>query len=164
MKEIMSSCPVLSLPDFSNPFVVECDASCVGIGAILMQDRHPIAFERRKLQPHERMYSIYDKECWPSWIPWSNSDSTWWEVNSLWRLITTVLDTSLPKRNSMIGNKNRWLRFSPMILKLSIKREKWMLLLMHSPVIPHSLCCKCLMNGIFSWLLNILKISLLVKF
>ena len=62
MKDIMSNCLVLSLPDFSKPFVLECDASGVGIGAFLMQDRNPIAFESRKLQPHERLYSIYDKE------------------------------------------------------------------------------------------------------
>ena len=33
-----------------------------GIGAILMQGGHPIAFESRKLLPHKRFYSIYDKE------------------------------------------------------------------------------------------------------
>ena len=33
-----------------------------GIGAVLMQGGHPIAFESRKLLPHERLYFIYDKE------------------------------------------------------------------------------------------------------
>ena len=61
MKEIMSSCLVLTLPDFSKPFVLECDASGVGIGAFLMQDMHLITFESRKLKPHERFLSIYDK-------------------------------------------------------------------------------------------------------
>ena len=60
--EVMSSCPILALPYFSKPFVVECDASGGGIGVVLKQGQHPIAFESRKLQPHEKIYSIYDKE------------------------------------------------------------------------------------------------------
>ena len=62
MKEVMSSCPILALPDFSKPFVVECDASGEGVGVVLKQGQHPIAIESRKLQPHENIYSIYDKE------------------------------------------------------------------------------------------------------
>jgi hypothetical protein len=62
MKEVMSTCPVLALPDFSQPFVLECDASGEGIGAVLMQGGHPIVFESRKLSESERLYSIYDKE------------------------------------------------------------------------------------------------------
>ena len=58
----MSSCPVLALPDFTQPFVLECDASGEGIGVVLMQGGHPIAFESWKLLLHERLYSIYDKE------------------------------------------------------------------------------------------------------
>ena len=58
----MSSCPILALPDFSNPFVVECDASGGGIGVVLKQGQHPIAFESRNSQPHEKIYSIYDEE------------------------------------------------------------------------------------------------------
>ena len=62
MKVIMSSCPVLALPDFSEPFVVECDASGEGLGAVLMQNHHPIVFESKKLKNYEHHYSIYDKE------------------------------------------------------------------------------------------------------
>jgi hypothetical protein len=62
MKKVMSTCPVLSLPDFSQPFILECDASGEGVGAVLMQNRHPIAYESRKLRGPELLYTIYDKE------------------------------------------------------------------------------------------------------
>ena len=62
LKEVMSTCLVLSLPNFSQPFVLECDASDLGIGAVLMQNRHPIAYESKKLQNNERLYSTYDME------------------------------------------------------------------------------------------------------
>ena len=58
----MSSCPVLALSDFTQSFVLECDASGEGIGAVLMQNHYPIAFESRKVKEYERLYSIYDKE------------------------------------------------------------------------------------------------------
>ena len=41
---------------------MECDASGEGINVVLMQWGHPIACESQKLLPHERLYSIYDKE------------------------------------------------------------------------------------------------------
>ena len=62
MKEVISNCPILALPDFSKPFVLECDTSGEGIRAVLKQGQHPIYFESKDLKPHERLYSIYDKE------------------------------------------------------------------------------------------------------
>ena len=62
LKEAMITCPVLVLPDFTRPFILECDASGERILMVLMQDRHPIAYESRKLTQTERPYSIYEKE------------------------------------------------------------------------------------------------------
>jgi hypothetical protein len=62
MKEVTSTCIALALPDFTQPFVLECDASRKGIGAVLMQGGHPIVFESRKIREPEILYSIYDKE------------------------------------------------------------------------------------------------------
>ena len=61
MKEVISNCLILALPNFSKPFVLECDALGEGIGAVLKQVKNPIYFESRNINPHEKPYSIYDK-------------------------------------------------------------------------------------------------------
>jgi hypothetical protein len=42
--------------------VLECDASREGIGAVFMQNKYSITFQRRKIRDPKRLYSIYDKE------------------------------------------------------------------------------------------------------
>lgn len=58
----MSSLPVLALPDFSQPFVVETDASGYGLGAVLMQNQRPIAYFSQQLSHLHRLRSIYERE------------------------------------------------------------------------------------------------------
>ncbi|KAI9194169.1 hypothetical protein LWI28_003688 [Acer negundo] len=62
MKTALTSPPVLQLPDFSIPFIVECDASGVGLGAILTQHSRPIAFYREALKGSALALSAYEKE------------------------------------------------------------------------------------------------------
>ncbi|KAK7109065.1 hypothetical protein V1264_013177 [Littorina saxatilis] len=68
VKEILSSEPLVRLPDFSRPFTVRSDASSTGIGAALMQPDdddvlHPVLYASRKLLERETRYSTVEREC-----------------------------------------------------------------------------------------------------
>jgi hypothetical protein len=61
-KMAMCTTLVLALPDFTNTFVLECDALGKGIGAIFMKEGWPLTFTNKQLFERNLGKSIYEKE------------------------------------------------------------------------------------------------------
>jgi hypothetical protein len=62
LKKRLTMAPVLTMPDMKNPFSIYCDASGQGLGCVLMQDGHVVAYASRQLRKHEEKYPTHDLE------------------------------------------------------------------------------------------------------
>ncbi|GJV17351.1 putative reverse transcriptase domain-containing protein [Tanacetum coccineum] len=62
LKQKLCEAPILALLEGNDDFVVYCDASLQGLGAVLMQREKVIAYASRQLKPHEENYTTHDLE------------------------------------------------------------------------------------------------------
>jgi hypothetical protein len=62
VKYSLANAPVLKVPNPTQPFEIWTDASIHGIGAVLMQEGHPVAYESRKLSSAEYNYTTTEQE------------------------------------------------------------------------------------------------------
>nr|GEV44567.1 reverse transcriptase domain-containing protein [Tanacetum cinerariifolium] len=62
IKQNLCSAPILALPDRSKDFIIYCDVSIKGLGAVLMQREKVIAYASRQLEIHEKNYTTHDLE------------------------------------------------------------------------------------------------------
>jgi hypothetical protein len=73
LKDKLTHAPLLQLPDFNKTFELKCDASGIGFGGVLLQERKPVAYFSEKLSAPVLNYSTYENElcalvrCLESW-------------------------------------------------------------------------------------------------
>jgi hypothetical protein len=58
----LTTAPVLVMPDMEKSFSIYCDALGQGLGCVLMQDGHVVAYASRQLMKHEVNYPTHDLE------------------------------------------------------------------------------------------------------
>jgi hypothetical protein len=67
LKDMLTSAPILRMPDFDKPFLLQTDASDSGVGAALLQEHDdgcfPVAYASKKLLKREQNYSVMEREC-----------------------------------------------------------------------------------------------------
>jgi ribonuclease HI len=62
LKKRLTMTPVLTMPNIEKPFLIYCNASGKGLGCVLMQDDHVVAYASRRLRKHEEKYPTHDME------------------------------------------------------------------------------------------------------
>jgi hypothetical protein len=62
LKNGLTMAPVLTMPDIEKPFLIYCDTSGQGLGCVLMQDGHVVAYASRQLRKHKEKYLTHDME------------------------------------------------------------------------------------------------------
>jgi hypothetical protein len=62
LKKRLTTTPVLTMPDMEKPFLIYYDTSGQGLGCVLMQDGHVVAYASRQLRKHEEKYPTHNLE------------------------------------------------------------------------------------------------------
>jgi hypothetical protein len=62
LKKRLTTAPILVMPDMEKSFSIYCDASGQGLGCVLMQDGHVVAYASQQLRKHEAHYLTHDLE------------------------------------------------------------------------------------------------------
>nr|GEX16048.1 uncharacterized mitochondrial protein AtMg00810-like [Tanacetum cinerariifolium] len=136
----LCNAPVLALPDGPKDFVVYCDASCLGLGCVLMQRGKVIAYDSRQLKIHEKNYTTHDLEL--DAVMKRRSDEALYYMDQLWVPLmgdkrTLIMDESYKSRYSVHPGADKMyydLRDmywpSGLLQQLEIPKWKWEIIAM----------------------------------
>lgn len=130
LKKRFTSAPILTQPDSSRQFVVEVDASDVGVGAVLSQlspednKLHPCAFLSHRLSPTERNYDVGNRELlavklaleeWRHWLEGADQPIVVWTDHKNLEYIRTAkrLNTRQARWDLIFGRFNFALTYRP---------------------------------------------------
>uniref|UniRef100_K7G546 ribonuclease H n=1 Tax=Pelodiscus sinensis TaxID=13735 RepID=K7G546_PELSI len=90
LKNALCGNPVLIAPDFKKEFILQTDASEVGLGAVLSQmvgeEEHPILYLSRKLLPREQNYAVVERECLA--VKWAMESLRYYLLGRKFTLVT----------------------------------------------------------------------------
>lgn len=122
LKNALMSDPVLRSPDYSKEFIIQCDASNRGMGAVLCQkddqeNEHPIVFVSRKLTCREEAYSASEKEC--ACLVWAVQKLSCYVSGS--KFIVETDHCPLTWLKNMSGKNGRLLRWSLALQQFSFE-------------------------------------------
>ena len=99
LKSKLTTAPILAYHQFNqvaSQFVLQTDASAIGLSAVLEQDGHVIAYASRTLDKAEH-YSVIQKECLAA-VYAMKQFSHYWVDNSFWLLIMPLCSGCQPKK------------------------------------------------------------------
>ena len=85
LKDHLTQAPVLAYPRFDHDagtFHLQTDASAVGLGAVLEQNGHSVAYASCSLTSPEKQYAVIQGECLAIVLPSSNSNTIYWAAIS----------------------------------------------------------------------------------
>lgn len=116
LKGVLSSAPVVTMPDFGAPFKVYTDASMEAVGAVLAQDRNGlervVVYASQALTPTERRWSTFDRELW----------AVVWAVRQFRHYIGSASFTIITDHKPLLGLRSMSVDKDP-----TGKRARWVL-------------------------------------
>ena len=126
LKSRMISRTILKPPDFTLPFCIAVDASDVAVGACLFQVvdgiEHPVAYYSKKLNAHQRNYSVVEKEVL-ALILSTRTFSVYLDSNT----VTVFSD------HSPLQFLNRMANHNQKLLRWALELQQYSLVIKHRP-------------------------------